>query len=339
MKRFDARGEFAVADFRRSAISFGTSWCLPLLGLLCFFVCGGATCSRQPPAALFPPPPPVFQATPTLQDLVLTMNRTKSISQLSTNSASVEVLSMPDLPRLGATLNLQREKNFRLRASLPIIFAGIDMGSNPESFWFEVPEGVSKTLYYARHEQYQKQLSRAILPIDPTWMMDALGLVELDPTNVIAGPITRTDGRLEVRSTQTMPDGIYQKVLILDPKAGFVTDQFLYAPSGNLIARSHATKHAYYASYECSIPHEVEIHLMPAVGPPLSMKIEVGSYAVNQLLSGDPNLFVMPTSAPQRIDLTTLSDGSATPGFSAKFDRPLEYSAGVNNLQPLRGLR
>ncbi len=339
MNRSNGSGESAVDRSRCSILGHGKSWCLPAVGLLCFFVCGGATCSRQTPATIFPPPPPVFQATPTLQELSSTLNRTKAISQLSTNSASVEVLSMPDLPRLGATLNLQRDKNFRLRASLPIIFAGIDMGSNTESFWFEVPEGVSKTLYYARHDQYQQQLSRAILPIDPTWMIDALGLVELDPSNVIAGPITRTDGRLEVRSTQSMPDGVYQKVLILDPKAGFVTDQFLYAPSGNLIARSHATKHAYYASYECSIPHEVEIHLLPSVGPPLSMKIEVGSYAVNQLLSGDPNLFVMPTSAPQRIDLTTLSGGLPAPGFSANFDRPIEYSAGLTNPQPLRGLR
>ena len=81
---------------------------------------------------------------PGLNELTQVMNRTQSITQLSTNSASVEVLSMPDLPRLNATLNLQREKNFRLRTSLPIVFAGIDMGSNSESFWFEVPEEFPK---------------------------------------------------------------------------------------------------------------------------------------------------------------------------------------------------
>ena len=314
-------------------------WLLPVIGLFCFFICGGATCSRQPPVNLFPPPPAIFQAKPTLEELAATMNRTGAITELSTNSASVEVLSMPDLPRLGATLSLQRDKNFRLRASLPIVFAGIDMGSNAESFWFEVPEGVSKTLYYANHEQYQRQLSRAILPVDPTWMMDALGLVQLDATSVIAGPIIRTDGRLELRNSISKSDGVYQRVCILDAKAGFVTDQFLYAPSGDLIAKSHASNHAYYATYQCSIPHRVEIHLTPSVGPPLSMKIEVGSYAVNQLLSGDPNLFAMPTSAPQRIDLTTLSANQLTPGVSARFDQPIEYSAGVGNLQPLRGLR
>ncbi|MGC6547747.1 MAG: hypothetical protein ACON5D_00235 [Rubripirellula sp.] len=315
------------------------TWHLPLMGLLCFFICGGSTCSRQPPASLFPPPPPVFQAMPGLNELTQVMNRTQSITQLSTNSASVEVLSMPDLPRLNATLNLQREKNFRLRASLPIVFAGIDMGSNSESFWFEVPEGVSKTLYYARYDQYERQLSRAILPVDPTWMMDALGLVSLDPSAVVAGPITRTDGRLEIRTTQRKADGIYERVCILDPQAGYVTDQFLYSPTGALIARSHAENHGYYSEYQCSIPHRVEIHLTPAAGPPLSMKIEVGSYAVNQLLSGDPNLFTMPASAPQKVDLTTLSGSLERQNVSSAFQQPAEYSAGLGNLQPLRGLR
>lgn len=315
-----------------------SAW-LPALGILIFFICGGATCSRQQTPSLFPPPPAVFQATPSLEELATIMNRTRGIKQLSTNSASVEVLSMPDLPRLGATLNLERDKNFRLRASLPIIFAGIDMGSNSDAFWIEVPEGVSKTLYYARHEQYQQQLSRAILPVDPTWMMDALGLVQLDPQTVVAGPITRTDGRLEVRSTLSMADGVYQRVCIIDPRAGFVTDQFLYSPSGNLIAKSHASNHAYYADYQCSIPHEVEIHLMPAMGPGLSMKIEIGSYAVNQLLSGDPNLFAMPSSAPQKIDLTTLSGPSRSFGSSQQLRQPIEYSADLRNLQPLRGMR
>ncbi len=159
---------------------------------------------------------------------------------------------MPNLPRLGATINLERERRFRLRASLPIVFAGLDMGSNDEMFWFEVPEGMSKTLYYARHDQYQQQLTRAILPVDPTWVMDALGLVQLDASAVVAGPITRTDGKLETRSTMPMPDGIYQRVCFIDPNAGYVTDQFLYAPAGNLIAKCAASQHRYYPEEQCA---------------------------------------------------------------------------------------
>jgi hypothetical protein len=211
------------------------------------------------------------------------------------------------------------------------------MGSNDEMFWFEVPEGVSKTLYYARHDQYREQLTRAILPVDPTWVMDALGLVRLDPSTVVAGPITRTDGKLEVRDTMAMPDGVYQRVCFIDPNAGYVTDQFLYAPNGNLIAKSTASQHMYYSEQQCALPHRVELHLAPAVGPPLSMRIDVASYAVNQLLSGDPGLFTMPTSAAQAVDLTTLGSGGSPLVPAPNMSTPIDYSASVDTSMPLRG--
>lgn len=305
--------------------------------LLVCFVSGGATCARRNAPLPFPPPPVVLTATPTLEELVPIVNRTDSIRQLSSNSATVTVLSMPRLPRLtNANVHLQRERSFRLRANLPIMFgAGVDMGSNDERFWFEVPEGVtlSKTLYYAGHEQYKQQLHRAVLPVDPVWIMDALGLARIDPSTVVAGPVRREDGKLEVRSTIALPDGIYQRVCYIEPEVGYITHQLLYAPSGTLIAQSVATNHVYYEQAQCALPHQVDLTLTPAVGPPLSMRIEVGKYAVNQLLSGDPNLFTMPQTASKAVDLTTLSAPSAIPVAAP----PSGYTAEASTAYPLRG--
>jgi hypothetical protein len=289
-------------------------------------------------ALSFPPPPVVLSATPSLEEVTSVVNRTQNIQQLSSNSASVEVLSMPNLPRLSATLNLQRERRFRLRASLPIVLgAGMDLGSNDELFWFEVPEGISKTLYYARHDQYRQQLKRAVLPVDPTWVMDALGLVQIDPNTVVEGPVRREDGKLEIRNTMNMPDGLYQRVCLIEPSAGYVTHQFLYGPDGTEIARSDASNHVYYDQQLCALPHRVELYLTPSVGPPLSMRIEVGSYTVNQLLSADPALFTMPTSASNAVDLTTLS--GVPPGITASptASTAINYSASVPTAYPLRG--
>jgi hypothetical protein len=294
----------------------------------------------------YPPPPVVFNDTPSLEELAAVVNRTDSITQLSSNSTTVEVLSMPRVPRLtNSTLHLQRERRFRLRASLPIVMgAGVDMGSNEELFWFEVPEGITlgKTLYYARHDQYQQQLNRAVLPVDPTWLIDALGLVHVDPGQVVAGPVRRDDGKLEIRSTLPMPDGVYQRVCFIEPSAGYVTDQLLYNPSGTLIAQSQATKHVYYEQSQCALPHQVDLTLSPIAGPPLSMRIEVGAYAVNQLLSTDPNLFAIPQSASRAIDLTTLSGGGAPtvgapPPADSPAATPVEYNASVPMGYPLRG--
>lgn len=302
------------------------------------FVSGGATCARRSTPIAIAPAPVVWNATPTLQEITAVVNRTANIRQLSSNSASVDVLSMPAVPQLNATLSLERDRKFRLRASMPVmVVAGIDLGSNDEMFWFEVPEGMSKTLYYARHDQYRQQLNRAILPVDPTWVMDALGLVQIDPATVVAGPVQRADGKLEIRSTIAMPSGMYQRVCLIEPQLGYVTDQFLEDPSGRQVARTHASNHRYNEQAQCSLPHKVELHLMPAVGPPLSMQIEIGSYVVNQLLSSDPQLFTMPSSASQAVDLTTLSGNGIVPTATPQGSMPIDYSANVPSAYRLRG--
>ena len=277
----------------------------------------------------YPPAPQVLTETPSAQDVIGAVNRTSAIQKLSTNSSSVEVLSWPSLPPLtSSTINLQREKNFRLKAKIPLLLgSGLDMGSNDQQFWFEVPEGVSRTLYHANHDAYRTQMDRAILPVDPSWLMDALGLVQIDPNTIVAGPVSRPDGKLEVRNTINTPTGTYQRVCFIDAAGGFVTDQFLYSPTGALIANSAATDHRFYEDAGCVLPHSVTLRLQPNVGPALALKIEVGSYAINQFLSGDPNLFVMPKSASKAIDLTQLQAVAPGNGTSVSATPPMPASS------------
>ncbi len=270
-----------------------TTWCA-----------GGATCYRQTRTPSMPPPPQVFQGLPTAEELAQVINRSDSIKQLSSNSVSVEVPSMRNVPRLSATLAVDRPRNFRMRASLPILLgSGIDLGSNQELFWFEVPESMNQTLYFARHEQYQRQASRSVLPVDPSWFVDALGLVHLDTAEIVEGPIVRTDGRLEVRTMRSMPDGLYSRVCVIEPTAGFITDQVLYGPSGKMIAAASGSNHRYYPDQQVALPHQVQIRLVPDGTPPLEMKLSIGNYTINQLLTSDPQLFQMPQTASQKVDL------------------------------------
>lgn len=290
------------------------------------WVAGGATCYRQTVKANpFPPPPQVFSGLPTVSELATVMNRTDAITQLSSNSLSVEVPSMSNVPRLSATLALERPRRFRMRASVPLLLgSGIDIGSNDELFWFEVPEAMTQTLYFARHDQYQRQTVRSILPVDPSWFVDALGLVHLDESQVVEGPILRTDGKLEVRSMMPYPDGLYSRVCVIEPTAGYVTDQILYGPNGKMVAGASASNHRYYDQQQCALPHLVHVRLMPDNGPPLELKMSIGSYVVNQLLSGDPQLFTMPQTASQQIDMARLGDpGSIAPLGNPNYTSPM----------------
>jgi hypothetical protein len=290
-----------------------------LLTLVTIQFAGGATCSRRSVRVDQMPPPQVFASLPSIEELAEVVNRTDSIGQLSSNSVSIEVPTMANVPRLSATLSVDRPNNFRMRASLPIMLgSGMDMGSNNDVFWFQVPEGMTQTLYFANHEQFRNRPIRSILPVDPTWIGDALGLVHIDTREVVEGPIVRTDGRLEIRSMVPMSDGLHSRVCIIEPTAGYVTDQMLYGPDGRMIAASSGSNHRYYADQKCALPHRVHLRLLPTEGPPLDLKIDVGSYVVNQLISGDPQLFAMPGDAPRKIDLSMLGGPVDPPGYGGQ---------------------
>ncbi|MCM2371776.1 hypothetical protein [Aporhodopirellula aestuarii] len=321
------------------------------LGLI---LCAG--CARTVTVSNTPPPPVVFQEIPDIQALAAAINRSDAIRELSTNSASVDVLSMSAVPKLSATMHLQRDRNFRLKASVPIIMgSGIDLGSNANEFWFEVPEGMTQTLYHATHEQYSRNLDRAILPVDPSWLMEAIGLARLDPNTVISGPVTRTDGLIEVRTAVPSAAGTYQRVCFIEPSAGYITHLFLYSPDQRLVAKSFASEHEYFSEVNTVLPHQVKIELFPSTGPPLAMQLSVATYSINQLLSGDPQLFAMPATR-NRVDLMQLAGAPAAAGMGVSSyptagtsawaspvtttaGTPTDYTASVPTGPPLRGIR
>lgn len=313
-------------------------------------------CARAVTVANTPPPPAVFQSAPDLASVIAAVNRTDAIRELSTNSATVDVLSMTAVPKLSANMHLQRDRNFRLKASVPLIMGtGIDLGSNDNEFWFEVPEGVTQTLYFANHQQYAAQLNRAILPVDPSWMIEAIGLARIEPSTVLAGPVTRTDGMIEIRTAMTTPAGTYQRVCFIEPQAGYITHQFLYSPQQKLVAKSFASEHQYYDSVDSVLPHRVKMELFPNNGPALALQLDVASYSVNQLLSGDPQLFAIPSTS-NRINLLQingLASSASAPSYTvppptgsawsqpttSAAGAPAAYSASTPTGPPMRGIR
>lgn len=277
---------------------------------------GGATCHRGQRLNDFNPPPVVFETQPRIDEVVAAVNRTDAITKMQSTSTTVELLNSP-VPRLNASLALERPRRFRLRASLPILLgASLDVGSNDELFWMRYPDdGVRQTLLYARHDQFQPQMPGSPLPVDPTWLIEALGLVHIDPNLVQQGPTPRGDGQLELRTRVPTPGGDYNRVLMIDGTGGFVVSQYLYGPDGRLVASASGSEHEYYEEQRVVLPHSVEIHLAASGGsPPVGLQVEVGSYALNQLLGEDPRQFEIPSEGNhQVVDLSRLAGPVAPP--------------------------
>lgn len=302
-------------------------------------VCGGATCYRRQPSIEYPQPPVVFESAPSLDTVVGAINRTDSIHQLHTNSAEIEVLSMPAVPRLSGSLAISRPRGLRLQAAIPLLpGAGLDMGSNDSMFWMRVPETIGSTVFFfAGHEAFRSHGNRQILAVQPTWLIDAFGLTHVDRAAVVEGPVPAADGT--IRLVDQVPDGsaLHGRVLTLDANSGVLLSQELYDGSGRQLASARLSRHEFYPDLQVSLPHEVMLRMNSVAGQPMEMRIDVGLWSINRLLTEDPNLFVPPdASSDRRIDLANPAPTGQVPAPMAQAP-PQAYSRAADLRPVFRG--
>lgn len=259
---------------------------------------GGSLLRAPGPAA-----PVVLQEAPNAAQIVAAVNQnTARVRSYSTNTAKFTVPGMAGIPLLSGNISLERPNNFRLRAGTGVLGSEIDLGSNTEILWFWVKRNSPPALYYCRHDQFATSGARQMLPIDPTWIGDALGLVELDPNAIYEGPIARAKGNLALRSPISTPTGPMIREVVVDPQRAWVLEQHLYELSGGPpVASAFATDFRYDATAQVSLPRKVTIRV-PASD--LSLKIDVGQVSVNVPVS-NPALVWSPPALEgySRVDL------------------------------------
>ena len=244
----------------------------------------GASCIPWKGVQKDPLAPLVFEdQTPSMATVLQTLQKqSDAVRQLRTEDAKI---SMPGSPSLQAHAALERPKNFRLRASFPGMGQVLDLGSNQDIFWAainapEILTGTPPGVYYARHDQFRQSAARQLMPVEPHWISEALGVVSIPNSPNHQGPFPSGENRLQIRLKEPTPQGEFTKVLTIHSKYGWILENQLYDPSNRLLASAKASKHHYYEASQVSLPHQVEIKLPPA-GMEFSLKI--GGYAVNRL--------------------------------------------------------
>ena len=240
----------------------------------------GATCNRMRRSSDVLAPA-AFAAPPTLAELIYAVNaNTGRVQSLQTDSAS---LSTPGYPSLRATIAMERPRRFRLRGNFLGLGPELDVGSNDEIVWFWAKSNPEPAVYYARHEQLAAAAMQQLVPLDPAWLMDAFGLVQIEPGGQHEGPVTRPDGALEIRSLVGR-SGEYVRTLVIDSKYGWIVQQSVTDRAGQLVVSAKAGEYRYDPVVGVSLPHRVEVQVPRAQ---LSFVVDVSQYSVNQL-AGDP---------------------------------------------------
>lgn len=291
--------------------------CWSLLALVCVVCASGATCQRPIISNPFAPgtaAPQVLMEGATREQIIAAVNQNSAkIQSLTVTNAAITIQDMMGLPILSGNIAAERPRRFRLTAGTAF-GQEVDLGSNDELFWLWIKRNQPPAVYFCRHEHFANSSIRQFMPVEPSWLLAALGMVDLDPASVFDGPLPRGDGTVELRSWMPSAGVTLQRVTVIEARRAYVVEQHIYDQSGTqLIASAIAESHRYFPLEQVSLPETVAIRL-PGAG--INMKINLANVQINRL-AGDPQqLWALPTfdGYPQ-YDLGGAVPGTPVPGM------------------------
>ncbi len=298
-----------LAGWTRSSATLG--WTLVGLLLLAPIVgCQGWGTGRTPLA----PVPVAFTTPPQSQDLFAVVNRrTQAVRQLQAET-TVGISGLP--AKLSGSLILERPQRLRLKVSpLGMDSLGADIGSNDQQFWVWVKSGgvmADSVLMYANHQEYAQSPVAAVMPLEPRWITDALGLVTFEPQGQYVGPTVNAAGWLEVRAWEQTARGPVASLMVFDSKTGLLKQKSLYDPQGSLIGYCDIGNYQYFSEVDAAIPVEMTLHFRPGSEMESKATIQLSNIRLNGLYVDPETAWAMPNPVGiQRVDLarTPLAPG------------------------------
>jgi hypothetical protein len=290
-----------------------------------------------------PVAPQVLADGASREQIIAAVNQNSArIQSLNVTGASITIPDTMGLPILSGNIAAERPGRFRLTAGTAISGQEIDLGSNDQLFWLWVKRNQPPAVYICRHDQFAGSNIRQVMPVEPSWFLAALGMVDLDPASVFEGPLPRGDGTVELRSWLPSASGRLNRVTVIDARRGWVVEQHVYDQAGTtLLASAIAESHRYYEPQQISLPQRVSIQLPPTG---LKFKIDLGNVQINQLAGDRQQLWTLPTfeGYPQ-YDLGGAAPGTPLPGGTTMRQQasgvlPAGYPANMTPTSPQAAL-
>jgi hypothetical protein len=292
-----------------------------LIAAVALFAGSGASCQRPLAFSPFAPPgpaaPQVLPEAASREQIIAAVNSNSSrVRSITATSASITIPDTMNLPILTANIAAERPNRIRITGGTAITGQEMDLGSNDQLFWMWVRRNQPPAVYFCQHDRFANSAIRQMMPIEPSWLLSAIGMTEIDPAQIVDGPTPCSGGTVELRSIMPSASGNLQRITVIDARRAWVVGQYVYDPSGRtLLASAVAESHQYYPVEQVSLPQVISLKL-PTAG--MSLKIDMGRVQINQL-SGDPaQLWSMPAfDGYQKIDLGGAVPNTPLPGRPA----------------------
>lgn len=235
-------------------------------------------CALWPPFWVrdeFDPPPRVFSTDVSREEILEHLNNERG-RLIGWRSDEVRITARGNgiiAPKLSAKLSVETPRNLRMMAS-SLRGDEVDFGSNDERFWFWMR--ASRQMLTGSHAGLARQPSMP-LPFPPSWLMEALGVIPIDPNGIqMLRPDDNPD-QVQLISAEYLQGQRMQRIMVVDLNLGQITEHALYDASENLVA-SASMSDFQPSPAGVTLPHKIELH-WPSEGTELSLKI--GTIEVN----------------------------------------------------------
>lgn len=160
------------------------------------------------------------------------------------------------------------------------------------------------TVFYAEHQAFANSPLQQAIQLRPSWLFDALGLLEFDPAEQIEGPFQKNDN-LELYTSLVTSAGTTHRVLTIDPKTGLVLQQAMYDSQNRRLGWVRASKHQFFPEHNVSLPQSIELYTNGPNGKPTRLSVQIQSHTLNSLYVDPQITWSMPQPADVPIvDLT-----------------------------------
>lgn len=263
------------------------------------------------------PPPVAFSALPSPSEAVAAVNaNTNRVQSLQSQGATI---SIPGAPTIGADIAIERPRRLRLRAKTQLTGAELDLGSNDELFWLWAARMPDSSVFFARHDQFASSRARQMLAVEPQWLIEALGLVEIDPASVIEGPHADGNDRVKLRTTLSTAGGQYTRLLLLHNRYAWVLEQHVYDEQGQLIASARNSGHEYHTVDGVSLPRKIEVQVPQGL---LRLQLDVDRWGINQPLAEGAAAFELPRSQLGNYPFVDMASPSFVPQMGPPATQP-----------------
>jgi len=165
-------------------------------------------------------------------------------------------------------------------------------------------------LYHATHNAFGQSQIRQSIPLEPKWLIEAMGLPHFSATDTHYGPVATPDGRMKLFTIHQTVSGRQTRVTLLAASSGLIEQQAMYDANNRLIAYINSSNYKNYPEQNLSLPQTIELNMIQPDGQMAKIEVDMGTYSINSLY-GDPNkMWAKPTppGSVRTIDLAQVSN-------------------------------